>query len=458
MRVLTLRVKILLLATMPLIVVTLFTTVVAVVQANSNSEHRVETYREEIIASRKAELQRYTELALTAIQDIYETAGPDDARAKERAKAILRQLRYGDDGYFFVYDYDGVNLAHPILTHLEGKNIFDMRDIKGNPVIEKLIERARSGGGYYQYVWNKPSRGEVVDKLGYAVGLDKWQWMIGTGFYIDDIEEAVAKIRQEVTENLQQTLSFVVLFAAASVALIAVLAVMVNTTERRFADQQLKQLSQRIVDFQEEERRRVSRELHDGINQQLVSIQYQMETALEHIDDDVDRAHDAVDSGLAVLQQTVRDVRRISRDLRPGVLDDLGLSPALEALKREFSERTGVRIHGDTQQLPSRLRTDMETAVYRVVQEALTNVERHAGARNVYLDVNSDARSIQVTLRDDGNGFSPHELLEGIRRSEGLGLRNMRERIEFLGGRFRVASKRGGGTALEIEMPIAVTG
>ena len=134
-----------------------------------------------MLAAKKSELLNYLRLAQTSIQHIYDSAAPNDETAKQRVKEVLNTLTYGPDGYFFVYDFKGNNLVHPKQPHRVGNNWLDLKDPKGNFVIANLIERAREGGGYHRYFWEKPSTSETVDKISYAIALDKWGWMLGHG-------------------------------------------------------------------------------------------------------------------------------------------------------------------------------------------------------------------------------------------------------------------------------------
>ena len=151
--------------------------------------------------------------------------------------------------------------------------------------------------------------------------------------------------------------------------------------ERRMADGRLKELTQRVIDTQEEERARLARELHDGISQNLVGVRYAMDLAGRKVRTDVDDAALTIDRGVEALNGAIKEIRRLSHDLRPRVLDDLGLTAALEALCYNFAERTGIETRKSTLRVsPTGCRPEASTALYRVAQEAFNNVERHSGA------------------------------------------------------------------------------
>ena len=278
-----LRLKILLLATIPLVAAITVITAIVSHQSATLSERQIAVFEETLLEARKAELLKYVSLAVTSIDHLYSTSLPsspeDEAKAKTIAKKILNKLSFGPDGYFYVYDYNGTNIVHPKQTWRVGNSYWDLEDKKGRKVIQNLISEARSGGGHYRYLWEKPSSGEIADKLGYAVGLPRWQWMIGTGIYIDDVTRQVQLARAEVNKGIRET--FLLISAITLGAIVSVFAtgVAINLHETRLANGKLQELTQKIVSAQEEERGRIARELHDSISQILVSVKFTLERA-----------------------------------------------------------------------------------------------------------------------------------------------------------------------------------
>lgn len=225
--------------------------------------------------------------------------------------------------------------------------------------------------------------------------------------------------------------------------------------DRKVAELGLKALPQRILEAQETERRQVARELHDGVSQLLASALYRLH-ALENGVPATWRAGAAAAGN--VVRQALTEVRQISHGLRPRVLDDLGLDPALRALARELRLRTGMRV---TLRLPAedevpRLPPLLEQAVYRIAQEALTNIERHAAARSVILRLLRLERGVRLSIRDDGCG--PRATGEEQAPATGLGLRHMQERAQLAGGTFALKSAPGGGTIVVVELPLPLSG
>jgi len=224
-----------------------------------------------------------------------------------------------------------------------------------------------------------------------------------------------------------------------------------NVRERRLADQKLKALTQRVLDTQEEERGRVARELHDSISQILVGVRYKLELAKRFVAlGDTPRAEPSLSDSIDSLQGAISEVRRISRDLRPGILDDLGLGPALKTLTDDFADRTGIAASFQSVVFRNRLDEEAKIALYRIAQEALTNVERHAHATRLTLDLRGHRKGATLRITDNGKGL-------GTRTPGGLGLRNMEERVEKLGGTLRILSARGtgqSGTIIEATVPL----
>lgn len=215
------RTKILLLAILPLVLAIFAINATVYLINQSQIATQQSELRAELMADKKSELSTYLQIAQTAIADVY--AQPDSAENREQVKKILRQLRYGKDGYFFVYTYDGVNQVLGPKPEIEGKNLFNAKDAGGKFFIQDILNAARNSDGYAEYLWNKPSVGRDVSKLSYTQTLDKYQWVLGTGFYIDDIENILAEQRQQQEANTRSSMmrvSLISLFVMALTTLI----------------------------------------------------------------------------------------------------------------------------------------------------------------------------------------------------------------------------------------------
>lgn len=439
-----LKAKLILLTLLPLLLVTASISWISLHQAKSLGEKEITIFRDSLILSRESALKDSVDLAFDAISHIYNSSTTNDAEAKQQVKDILSRLRYGSDGYFFAYDEVGTNLVHPILPDLVGQNLLHIQDENGDFLIEELLNQAQSGGGFHQYLWQKPSSGDVVPKLSYAAWLDKWNWMIGTGLYIEDISLEVANMQAAINKNIETTFFSIVSILGVTVAVIIVLTLAINLHEHRLADKNLKELAHRTVMFQEDEKKHLARELHDGINQLLVSSKCHLELLAHKLNDQTLALH--IEKSQHSLMTAISEVRRISHNLRPSSLDDIGLEAALNTLLQDYRAHSDIEteIHFDTQ--PGKLKSEVATTLYRVVQESLNNIEKHAKAEKVTVILQQLGNQLQLMVRDDGLGFNAND----ANHKKGIGLRNMRERVEFIGGEFELMSEQGFGTEITV--------
>ena len=404
----------------------------------------------EYMSARRAELKHYLELALSTIRPLYDQGGSDPA-TRDQALKRLASLEYGDDGYFFVYDLQGRVLMHSRQPELIGRNLWELRDPQGEPTIQRLIAQARGGGGYVEYQWRKPSSGQMVPKLGYVVALPNWQWMVGTGLYLDDIRATMSALDQQVSGNIATTLLWIAGIAALGVGVISASGLWLNLSEHRVADAKLGRLARQVVQSQEDERAHLARELHDGTSQTLVSAKLLIESAVDELERSRRAAPPALAKALARLNDSLSEVRRISHRLRPAMLDTLGLPAALELLGREFGEQGGARMQVDIEGACGELPDEVKTVLFRVAQEALANIGKHAQAHEVRLVLSFDAEGLQLRIADDGRGFDVEAVQLDPRR--GIGLRNMRERLASIGGELALQSSLVAGTRLVASVP-----
>lgn len=444
----TFKTKLLLITILPLIAVSLLIGGVSYYQSSALIDAETRSVETRILAAKRQEIRNYVSLALTSIEQIYENEPDGRLAAQAEVKEILKNLTFDYDGYFFVYTQDGTNVVHPKLPQLVGNNWWDLQDKTGDFVIQNLIKAAQQGGGFHQYVWHKPSTGTVEEKLGYAILLDKWGWMLGTGLYTDDIAKEIAAIRADFARSIRQTLFVIFLITLAAIIIVGTLIAAVRFSEQRFADTRLKALTNRILEVQEQERKRVSTELHDSISQLLVSVRYGLELIHSEANQNADLQAQAAKC-LNIIDGTITEVRRISRDLRPSVLDDMGLAAALGSLGKEFQAQSGITVNVEAERCHARLSEGAKTSLYRVVQECMTNVARHAEAGEVNISLTVGARTLKLRVEDDGIGL-PYPLP----KTGGLGFRNMRERIETYGGKLSMSRGKFGGTQIDVEMPL----
>ena len=460
------KTKIFLLAIVPFLVAIAGIGIGVRLQATALADAQRATVETAYLSSKQTELKHYVELATSAIEPLYDAgASPgasnasntsidanranDDAARKRQALGVLQRMDFGPDGYFFVYDMQGNSLMHPREPDLVGHNWWLLKDPNGALTIQQLIAAANKGGGYVRYVWHRPSTNRLEPKLGYVVPLPRWGWMIGTGIYLDGVKETLSGIDSSASANIGRTMTWIGVIALAGFGVITACALFLNVSEHRSADAKLKRLAQRVVESQEQERARLSRELHDGISQMMVSVKLLLESALARLEragaphTRVPSAEAALGTALTRLSHVLREVRRISHALRPSMLDDLGLTAALEQLTREFAEETGIemQVETDAASRKAALPAAVNTALFRIAQEALMNIVRHAQASHATLAFAVQGKTATLTISDDGQGFDVEHAQADARG--GIGLRNMRERLDALAGILAIASQPG---------------
>jgi signal transduction histidine kinase len=274
-------------------------------------------------------------------------------------------------------------------------------------------------------------------------------------------EENLQRQRREIDDRQNAMASFIQRMLALTVLLgLAIAAVTVlwmsrlaeKSREHRLrteaAERELRKLSRQLVHAQEQERKLISRELHDEVGQMLTALRMELRNLQEVRTAPEADFNEHADSAKRLAEQSLRALKDIAMGLRPSMLDDLGLGSAVQWQVRQFSKHTGIPVNVRIASLPQKLPEQQRTCVYRLVQEALTNCARHARARNIDVAVSADAGQIRVSVRDDGVGFNAASA-----RGRGLGLLGMQERVMELGGDLSLASTIEKGTVLTATIP-----
>lgn len=215
---------------------------------------------------------------------------------------------------------------------------------------------------------------------------------------------------------------------------------------------ELRRMARRIIFAQEEERKRISRELHDVIGPTLTGINLRLAT-LKLQTSDPAKLEKKITEAQRLVTKSLETVNRFARDLRPALLDDLGLIPALHAFLKGFMRETGIRAELIAPRSIERVGNHKKTAFYRVVLEALSNVDHHANASQVRVEIQNCDGALVLEVVDDGEGFNPKKPAEDSRKR--LGLVGMRERVEMLGGGWSLTSMPGEGTTIRVTFPRA---
>ena len=232
------------------------------------------------------------------------------------------------------------------------------------------------------------------------------------------------------------------------------LAVAFNTMLSALDDLSKSRASQ-ILHAQEQERKRIARELHDETSQVLTSLLISLALLEEAVMEPEARVRIAETRALA--HQTLRAVRNLSIDLRPSALDDLGLLPALRWYIKEYQQKCGIEVELTTSGFKERLPAEMETALYRIVQESLTNTAKHAQATKVWVAMKQDGAQTQAHVRDNGRGFDAQTVLKTPWQDRGLGLAGMMERASLLNGNVQILSTPGAGATIDVTIPLTRT-
>ncbi|KEA64006.1 Methyl-accepting chemotaxis protein I (serine chemoreceptor protein) [Marinobacterium lacunae] len=221
MKLFRLKGKLLLFSIVPILMVTAAVMVTVYIEMAAMGQAEIDSVREGLISAKREELKNYVESAVTAVAPFVAKGGEE---AKSQARDVLRAISFGDDGYIFVYDFDGNRIAYGPDPSSEGKNFISVKDPNGVRVIDELVSVSRKGGGYVEYDWLKPSAQAVLPKLSYAAGIDSWGWSLGTGVYIDDIDKIVETRRAEIKHKIDGTM----LTVASMIAGILLLVVLVT--------------------------------------------------------------------------------------------------------------------------------------------------------------------------------------------------------------------------------------
>ncbi|MBT5775319.1 MAG: sensor histidine kinase [Dehalococcoidia bacterium] len=212
--------------------------------------------------------------------------------------------------------------------------------------------------------------------------------------------------------------------------------------------------ARQLTNAQEEERRRIARELHDGPTQALTGLCRGLDLVQAELKDS-DSAADITRSLRVVAEEAVADLRRLARDLRPGILDDLGLLSAVEWLTEDLRERSDLQLSFSSSGQPGKLTGDQELSAFRIVQESLNNIEKHAAASNVDVSVACEPDGIRVSVHDDGSGFEPDPQTETFARDGRYGILGMQERARLSNGSLQITSEPNAGTTVTLNLPWA---
>jgi PAS domain S-box-containing protein len=254
-------------------------------------------------------------------------------------------------------------------------------------------------------------------------------------------------------------------FYGASGAVAGLLGVMTDITELKLTEEALRAsenklhvLSSHLLTAQERERKLVSLELHDELGQSLTLLKLQLGSIRRKLQEDQEELRKETESILLYVEQVIESVRRLSRDLSPAMLEDLGLSAALRAMAEDFTTHSGIKVSFDMEELDDLFPPESQILIYRIVQESLTNIGKHSESQQVSLAVKRGESEFILVVEDFGKGFDPKEVAARYSLEKGLGLAAIDERARMLGGALTISSSKGKGTRLTVVIPVETSG
>ena len=428
--------KFILFAVLPLLLVSWVIAAVVHYQTAELGRQQHEVVRKSYLATKDTEVRNYVALARRSIDHLYESGRGDD-KAKEQAKAILAKLDYGDDGYFFLYQIpeEGEEtrlLMHPRQTEKDWR---DIKDEDRRAAIQKLVQLARAGGGFTDYLWEQPSKDNaVMRKRAYVEELPGWNWLLGTGVYLNDVDEALYSIDAQVASNVNGTMRWIVLIALLSVALLVFSGWVLNIRERR--------------DAMRGERKRVANELHEGLGNRLAALT--LRVGARHLQlVGTGEQGDAAETlrGVAEeMREVIKEVREISYGLHPEKLMENGFLHIMRELVADWQEQFEKGIEFIEPVSEREIALDTGFVLYRVAQEALKNSAQHAQASRVTIRLSVSWRSVKLSVADNGIGL-PENIVHG------LGLKNMTERVKEIGRKELHITSSNQGTIISAVVP-----
>ena len=228
----------------------------------------------------------------------------------------------------------------------------------------------------------------------------------------------------------------------------------IDITKRKRAELELRRLSSRLLNVQEDERRRIAFELHDQLGQDLSVLKLQIGSIKRNLQKDPGELEKMCQDILLEIDKTIEMVRRISRDLSPSILADLGLSSALRWLIRNFLKHSDIEISTAMEDIKDLFSDVQQIAIYRIIQEIFTNIRKHAEATQVYVNIKKNEERVRFSIEDNGIGFDIQQVTAQYSPEKGLGLAAMDERSKMIGGHFEISSQKGRGTKISFEVPI----
>lgn len=380
---------------------------------------------EQLLSARKEALEHQVNALLNALGALHRQGGESAAR-QELAKVMLSGVRYGENGYLFVYDGAGTCIVHSGDPEIVGR----VMDGARRRVVLPLLTTARQGGGFRRYRWPRPGSRLNEEKISYVSLFKPWDWTVGTGDYLDDIARAGRELREREIAKVRTDMAWVGAMGALALAIVfAGVFVPYLRGQRRARE--------REIEVVMAEQGRIASELHDDVAQAAFAAGYEVKAAKERVRAELGTIPQ-LDDALAMIETTQRKVREVAHALYVPEFED-GLGVTLAGYLRDFGTQTRLKVDLETRGEILALAKPVAFELYRITQELLANVWRHANAKSVKVSVSVTGRQVQLCVLDDGQGFAGGY----DANSPGIGLRHVRTRARHLGGTHTIQSRPG---------------
>ena len=451
MKKLNFRNKILILTLLPLVIISTLIIGLVIRQVDALGKNNVSNFSEKFYELRRNEIRNYTNIVVTSLKHLTNKENKGSETIQEEVKQTIRDINFGHDGYFYAYQ-KYTTLAHPN-RRMEGANQEELTDPNGVKIIQDLYSKARTGGGFTNYVWMKPSLNKEVAKIGYSQDLEDWDWWIGTGLYVDDLEDTISDIQLEVDQSIATTLKLVLGISGFAIAIVGFIGARMTLSEGRLADEKLQLLSHKAIEAQEEERRKVAYELHKNICQSLFAVRSKLEKVTQSDAIKTSKLDQDAAESLVVLDNTIEEIARISGELRPIELEENGLREALKVLVSESSKRNNIKFSYMETGSGERPRPEVESTLYRIAKESIDNIIKHSQATKADIRLSQNKHNLTLKIQDNGSGFDQNDTRRKT-LSAGVGLNDMSARAALVGAKFSIFSSKGAGTMVKIEVPL----
>jgi len=294
--------------------------------------------------------------------------------------------------------------------------------------------------------------GREIDKLGFSTHLYTWRWMIGTGLYMDDVAGSIDVVQKQVVENSESAILLTVAIASVFTLMVSIVAIRFTVSQGKLANDKLQKLSRASLIGREKERLEVTSVLNSEILNGIGFVREKLKLIAQRNQEKDAEVKKELATVLMGLNKIHDVVSGLSNKLRPEVLIDSGLYVATESLVNKVADESGINFSVATINTGERFNLNVEAVIYRIIEEAVTNVVLHSKAKNASVKLRPSRNALAVTIQDDGVGFDPYEVTNSA-SNRGVGLSNIQLQMELLNGVFTLFSSKGTGTIIKLAIP-----